>query len=797
MPSKTDSISLLDKVIRTSNSTVDIEYRLTSLLKILKKELRADRVWLFTMDRDKETLVLRSTDGRVHDQVGTLRIDLNDTFVGRAAALHRPIVIENEGSYDQGRPSQEYFKGYKTIAAFPVTDDQYLYGVLTLLNKNQEKYHPRRRQLLETISREMAGTIRNSRLYIESKKRIAELSVLFEVSKAVSSTIELDEILLNVVDISAKVLMAEGCALNVLDESTGRLRVASEYGNIPPECSFKHLLNKHGGLEDPALAACMSIRKPYIGPAFQNPHCACMKKAGGDRSLLCLPLNFKGQFKGSLCLYNKTGATSGQRLEFNNEDLELITTMGVMISSSLENAMTFQTVDELGQNNEALVQSLSSLYHISSAMMTRIKMDELLEVITRALIHRRGLGFDRALVFLMDEDDKNLVGAATAHITMENRKKEDLNLQKALNESASPSEEPSEWIAEIQDIHLPLTEVDDVMVRTALAKKASIHRDIGRNWVLGDKSDFGRHPFVSVPMMASGKVVGVFAVDRAYTQSPITPEDIRTLSMLANQAGLAIENSRLYTYIENVNRELSQARERLLESEKLAAMGEMAAGMAHEIRNPLVSIGGFTRRILKAINEEDSPIRSYIEVIIEEVTRLEKTLSDILDFSRDTQENYARYDLHEVIREALYLLKRDMEEYKIEVSRQFSPDLPSVYVDKRQIKHVFYNLFLNACQAMEKGGILTIKTYKTRVDDRPFIACDVTDTGPGIPPDLLPNIFNPFFTTKDTGAGLGLSIVHNILSRHQGEIDVFNKEGQGATFIVKLPAAEQEGEYLI
>jgi signal transduction histidine kinase len=149
-----------------------------------------------------------------------------------------------------------------------------------------------------------------------------------------------------------------------------------------------------------------------------------------------------------------------------------------------------------------------------------------------------------------------------------------------------------------------------------------------------------------------------------------------------------------------------------------------------------------------------------------------------------------------VTEEALYLLRRDLEESKIKVEKDYMDSLPPVYVDKRQLRHLFFNLFLNARQAMEEGGTLSVKTFMTEVDDMPFVACEISDTGPGIPPEILPNIFNPFFTTKDSGAGLGLSIVHKIISRHSGVIDVIDKKGRGASFIVKLPEAKESVSFV-
>ena len=791
-----DSVALLDKVIRISNSTVDIDRRLNNLLGLLSREFATDKVCLFTLDNEGKALVLRGTDDNNLNEIDRPRFDLSDNFVGRTAYLREPILLGSREYQGPDWPSHTFFADYKSLASFPIMDDQYLYGVLILLTLNGRDFSSEELSLIEIVSREMAGTIRNSRHYIEAKKRIAELSVLFEVSKATSASIELDEILDNVVTICAKVLMAEGCALNVLDKNTRSLRVAAEYGHIPEGCRLRPYLNKQDLPSISPVYACVFREEPFIGIAAEDPYCQCMREAGGMKSILCLPLTFKGQFSGNLSLYNKMAVIPGQRQEFNRDDLHLMTTMGAIIANSLENALTFQTVEALGQSNEALVLSLRSLYQISGAMLTTVKGDELLAIIINALTHQQGLGFDRALIFLLDEDEKHLTATAMSPMAEEDRKEEPGTMFEFFDYQKPVSSIQTGQLEELGARRHPLSDTDSLLVQTVHTREARIVNDVTHGeWNALKMYGFGKQPFAVVPILAKRKLVGVLIADRAFTGETITPEDLRNLTMLANQAGLAIENARLYEYIEMVNQELSKAQERLLEVEKLAALGEIAAGMAHEIRNPLVSIGGFTRRILKKV-DETSPIRPYIEVIIDEVTRLEKTLHDILDFSRDEESNYSLHDLNAVVEEALYLLRRDMEESGIVVEKDYLDPLPQVYIDKRQLRHLFFNLFLNASQAMENGGTLFVKTFMTEMDDMPFVACEVSDTGPGISPEVLPNIFNPFFTTKDSGAGLGLSIVHKIISRHSGVIDVLDKEGGGAAFIVKLPATKQNGAFV-
>ncbi|MEW6263721.1 MAG: GAF domain-containing protein [Thermodesulfobacteriota bacterium] len=788
-----DRYSLLRQVIRISNSTVEVERRLHGLLELFRRELKVDRAHIFSLDRDSNTLIPRTTDE--DRKPPDLPLRLEGHFVGRAVLTRRPVVIGPASDQDLPENGQALFGGYKTLTAFPIMDDQVIYGVLTLLNRERKEYDPGLLGLIETITTEMAGTIRNSRLYTESKKRIAELSVLYEVARAVSSTIELDRILDTVVNMTSRILQAEGCSLNVLEAGTSTLRISAQHGYIPQGCRFKHLVNTLEENVPEDLYRCVNRRTSYIGPASGDPECPGMRAQGGDKPVICVPLNFKGGFKGVLSVYNRLTSPPGRSREFNREDLELLNTMGAMISSSLENALTFQTVDGLARHNEMLVRNLSYLYVISGAMMTTVKMNELLSIITRALTLRQGLGFDRALIMVMNEEEDALVGAAIREMKPADRQEDARPLEELLKPDQPPEETPAA-MRDFLGLTLALQENGGMLIRSAVEKKPfAVNPDQGF-YLTGSPlpGSFGRLAFAVAPMLAKGKVVGVIAVDKDLSRRQVTDQDVQNLSMLANLAGLAIENSMLYEYIEQANQALSQARGRLIEAEKLAALGEMAAGMAHEIRNPLVSIGGFTRRLLKTM-AEDSPQKYYVQVIINEVSRLEKTLSDVLDFSRDSLGQMEEHNLNEVIAEALYVLRRDFKEGQINVYKDLN-EIPQVMIDERQIKHVLFNLFFNSIQAMPQGGELRVKTYPVQSQDRAFVAIEVSDNGPGIPSEVLPNIFNPFFTTKDSGTGLGLSIVHKIISRHHGEVDVGGLEGAGAVFTIRLPVTAESGVYL-
>lgn len=797
MSRQLDGYAFLEKLIRISNSNVNVERRLQNMLQLFTRELGLKKAFIFNLDRETGDFTLRTADDSVNPPTVILKAE--KTLIGNVAEQRKAVQAYAEDIKRLPEDLQPFVKSLTSILVFPILDDQVLFGVLVLAPEDDSPMDQARLRLIETAAREIAGTIRISRLYNESKKRIAELSVLYEVGRAVSSTIDLNVVLRTIVNITCKVLQASGCALNVLDLNKGGLRVSTEYGEIPDCCRYRSRVVEKGDshVKTPEIFNCIDREEPFIGSAGDSNACPCLSESGEKGSIICLPLGFKGRYKGTLSVYDKIPSQPWKPREFRNEDLELLTTMGALISSSVENALSFQDVNDLAESNERLVENLRRLYEISGALMTTVKLDELLSIITKSLTLDQGLGFERALVFLINEEGDEMHGAAIRKTEPHERIGENSRpLGELLHNAAADLTNGTELEKKFSKIKIPIGPSRGSLLETIIQKKP-MRISGGENYELVNHElplTFGDKSYVTAPMLVKGNVVGVIAVDRAISGGETTGEDVHNLTLLANQAGLAIENSRLYEYIEHANITLSQTRERLIEAEKLAALGEMAAGMAHEIRNPLVSIGGFTRRLLKSM-EDDSPQRVYVQVIINEVTRLEKTLSEVLDFSSNTMGHLDEHNLNDVVADALYVLRRDFKENEIEISTSLS-DIPSVLIDERQIKHVLFNLFFNALQAMGKKGTISIRTYSTQIDDRAFVACDISDSGTGIAEEVLPNIFNPFFTTKDTGTGLGLSIVHKIVTRHYGEIDVVNRLGQGATFIIKLPVAAEAGLYL-
>ena len=250
--------------------------------------------------------------------------------------------------------------------------------------------------------------------------------------------------------------------------------------------------------------------------------------------------------------------------------------------------------------------------------------------------------------------------------------------------------------------------------------------------------------------------------------------------------------------IENLNDQLAESIEglkamqvKLVESEKLSALGRLTETVAHEIRNPLMSLGGFSRRLLKLLGD-DSKEKQYAETIVTEVARLESILRDVLLFTSE-KTGLKREELNPVVRNAVaYFLDLYSNNQPYEIIELYSPDLPEIYLDPEQLRQCIGNLISNSLDAMPEGGTLTISTKTTVFNQIQWVALTIKDTGRGMSKQQSELIFEPFYSTKRVGTGLGLTIIHEIMEEHRGFVTADSTEEGGTSFTLFFPYQPEE-----
>jgi signal transduction histidine kinase len=293
---------------------------------------------------------------------------------------------------------------------------------------------------------------------------------------------------------------------------------------------------------------------------------------------------------------------------------------------------------------------------------------------------------------------------------------------------------------------------------------------------------------VGIPLIIKDQVMGVLLVTDDRPEKTFRDEDIALMQLLAPQMALLIRNAQLYLELAK-SLEIQHATEkRLMQSAKLAALGELAAGVAHEINNPLTSISGFVELALEELPDDLSQ-KAELRLVLNEAHRARGVVRRLLDFARQTENVRVLADINDLVQEVSVLIAHLAHSQRVDIIEVLAQDVQFVYVDPGQIKQVILNLAQNGIQAMPSGGTLTLQTGEAQRDGHRWAVITVIDTGEGIPGEHLDRIFEPFFTTRPVGqgTGLGLSVSYGLVTEHGGFIDVNSNPGLGSRISVWLP----------
>ena len=444
------------------------------------------------------------------------------------------------------------------------------------------------------------------------------------------------------------------------------------------------------------------------------------------------------------------------------------------------------------EQSERQLREFQLLYHVSRALHRTLNLDELTHLMLSAAILPGTGGFERAMLFTANEKTGVLQGM--------------LGISRDTVLKAWP--EVSDTLT-IDEMHLDpvlmarqrATPLNRKVVKQRLPLKAEgnpagqayLTRQIvlvpdpdqptGSAAQMAEVLQLG--PYACAPLSGRYRSLGVLLVDNPVSRVPISSDCLQFLELFTSLAGDALENARLVRRLERTHEDLREVQERLIQGEKLAVLGEMAAQVAHELKNPLVSIGGFAQR-LERQDLGDTRSNEYAAIIAREVRRMEEMLGNILAFSKKQLVCLEDCNIIDLLDEALELEEDSLGRAGIAVKKQIGKMIPIITGDCRQLRQVLLNLLINARQAMPEGGEVMVRLARCGLRGEEAVEVEIEDTGGGIPSEMIRNIFNPFFSTSPKGTGLGLSISHRIVEHHHGELEVVNGE-QGACFIVRLP----------
>ena len=565
--------------------------------------------------------------------------------------------------------------------------------------------------------------------------RYERLKLLYQVSNVIHSTLEPQDALQLIVSEAVRLMRATSGSVALINPTSGFLEIHASQ-NLPSAASRLKLRVGEG-----ITGWVAQTGKPVcVGDVTRDPRYVMVRR--GVRSELAVPLDVSGETRGVI------NVDSDRVDVFTSDDQELLQELAVQAAKVIENTWLYEQL-------RLKVRLFESLANVSQTINSTLNLDEALQVITReacALMQSR-----MCSLMMLDESREWL----------------DLRASHGAGEAY---------------VNKPRLAVGDSLLGVVVRRKKPVQvanvQASNRYQNVEVARREGLISLLSVPLLFASQAIGTLSVymDRLYHFSN---EEIRILSALAELSAIAIEKARLYERVVDVEEQLRQ-------NEKLAALGLLAAEVAHEIRNPL-TVMKLLYHSLDLKFPDNDPRAKDARIIDAKIEHLNTIVEQILAFARTTEPQFAPVNLNSLVDELGLLVRHKLANQNVRLNVRLKPDLPVVMGDAPQLEQAFLNLILNAVEAMPAGGTLTIKSRASRLPRSSPAATHVVlefkDTGGGMSPEVQKRAFKTVLNTAKTkGTGLGLAIVGRIVETHRGEVRIKSQLGHGTTICITLPA---------
>jgi GAF domain-containing protein len=717
------------------------------------------------------------------------------TALGRIASERRAIQIidaENEKAYAKGTP---FYSGTielaraRTIIAVPLLKDEELVGAIVIYRQEVRPFTDKQIELLQNFAAQAVIAIENTRLLNELRESLQQQTATADVLKVISrSTFDLQAVLDTLVESAARLCEADMASIN-REKGASYQQVAS-YGYSPEYQAYMRDHPISAGRGSVVGRTVMQGRMIHIADVLADPDYKMTgaAKVGGTRTMLGVPLLREGTPIGVIVLQRKAMRS------FTDKQVELVETFADQAVIAIENTRL------LGELRESLQQQTATADVLK--VISRSTFD--LQTVLQTLVESAARLCDADKTIITREKNGVLYRAEAYGFSRE--------FMERVRDTPIKAERGSGFgraLLEGRVIHIPDVKADPEYTFTE-------HQRLG---------DF--RTLLAVPMLREGVASGVVSLVRSEVR-PFTDKQIELATTFADQAAIAIENVRLFERVEARTRELAKSLEdlrttqdRLVQTQKLASLGQLTAGIAHEIKNPLNFVNNFSvvsselidelQATLKGplddkaraeINDLTNTLRGNLDKVVQHGKRADAIVKNMLLHSREGSGEHRRVDVNALVEESLNLAwhgaRAEKQGFDITLERSFDPTTGEADVFPQDITRTLLNLISNGFYAATKrkaetngGDYVPILAASTKsLGDR--VEIRIRDNGTGIPPEVKEKMFNPFFTTKPAGegTGLGLSICHDIIvKQHGGSIEVDTRPGEFTEIRVILPRA--------
>jgi len=668
----------------------------------------------------------------------TARLALGVGPAGRAVAQRKTIHLPD---LDRDSEAQRWMgeqEGLCAGAAVPLLVKDRVLGAFVLGRRRKEPFTDAELSLLSAIGVQLGIAVENARLFADTRRRVGDLEAVNALALRVFGTAPGDaaSLLASTTREIARALSARSVVILQLDATGAQLEGVAGWGTpLPP-----------AGLAIPLVRSELARRALHT----QEPVCGLHvfdalgrgEEGPPPLSLLLVPLTSRGATRGLVAI-----ADVPQR-RFSDADVALACALASEAAVGMENAALYAEARHRAEE-------LGLLLEVGRSLVASLDLDEVLEAGVRNLA--RIVDAPDGYLLLAEPPAAHMVVRAAAgnHPELVGR-----NIPLDDDRSVGP------WVFR----HRAPLVVEDAALDTRVDRTL--------------QAASGGRAYLAVPLVVRDRAIGAVVISDTRGPRQFTPAQVERATAIANQLAVAVDNARLYEDLRRSYSDLARAQDQLVHQERLAALGELAAVIAHEVRNPLGVIFN-SLGSLRRLSQANRDAHMLLDIVGEEADRLNRIVGDLLDFAKPAPPTLRPEALDRVLDEAVAAALTDARD-RIAVERDVPADLPPVPIDAHLLRQAIVNVVVNAVQAMPEGGTLTVRA---RVDGDAAVV-ELSDTGCGIPDEVRHRIFEPFFTTRPTGTGLGLAIVKRIVDGHHGRVEVRARPGgSGTTFALHLPRA--------
>jgi GAF domain-containing protein len=691
------------------------------------------------------------------------RLKLGESISGRVARTGEPIITDDAAVDPRAIPEhRRAHRSSRTVALMcvPIRGSSRVLGTLNIYRERGRRFTEDDVHLAMCLADQAGVALENARLYEDRATRLRATEALLDIAQATSSTLELKAVLKIVAQRAAQAVGAARCSINVWRD--GHLvPLMSQFadGHVDPALWAEYkAIGSHRVEDMPLPAEAIRTKSPVVVQDMLTsellaPYWRNVYGTFGSRAALIVPMIRQGTIVGTLSLDQTDGPYA-----WTQAQIDLAVTIADHAALVADNARLYEDAQRRLDHATALVD-------VANVLNSTIELKPLLKDIAQRAA--QAVGVDRCSIFLCQEDG---------------------TLRAVMSQFADGHSDPELWTRFKAVSQRRAKEIKALSEALRLAHPVLIE-DAATSELVPDwwAETFEVKNMLVVPLIRKDVAVGVLHLSNTVAKRPIGQDQIARARTIATQVALAIDNARLYDQVRGQLRQLRETQAQLLQAGKLAAVGQLVAGVAHELNNPLTIVMGQAE--LLRLKSAGPLVAEKLEKITRGAARAARIVKELQTFARPQPAQLTAVQLTDVLERVVALREETLRVSGISLVQDIASGLPAVWGDAQQLEQVVLNLLLNAEQALAKSGDHPRIMLRLTAGDG-VVRLTVSDTGPGIALEILPRIFEPFFTTKPVGqgTGLGLSISYGIIEAHRGRIWAESAPGQGATFMVDLPA---------